>query len=205
MKAILLALLGGASAVINKPFQGDKCRALALRGGGTKGAYEAGVLKAMTEMLIPEEYAYDVVEGVSIGALNAGLIATFEVGDEKAAVDKLYDLWLSHPITDLWSNWKLLGPLEGIWRSSLLNIEGLEKMLHENFDGKKWVRGIAIQAVDINTGETVIFDETIPQEKMVPAMRGSSAIPLVFPAQIMDDMVLVDGGAFSNLDINEAI
>ena len=178
---------------------------MALRGGGTKGAYEVGVLKAMTEMLIPEEYAYDVVEGVSIGALNAGLMATYEVGDEKAAINKLYEMWMSHPITDLWSNWNFLGPLEGIWRSSLLSIKGLEQMLHENFDGKKWVRGIAIQAVDINTGETVIFDETTPQEKMVPALRGSSAIPLVFPPQIIDDMVLVDGGAFTNLDMNEAI
>jgi len=33
-----------------------KCRALALRGGGTKGAYEVGALKAMAALLNPIEY-----------------------------------------------------------------------------------------------------------------------------------------------------
>jgi predicted acylesterase/phospholipase RssA len=32
-----------------------KCRALALRGGGTKGAYEVGVLKGLVETLDPIE------------------------------------------------------------------------------------------------------------------------------------------------------
>jgi len=95
-------------------------------------------------MLIPEEYAYDVIEGVSVGGLNAGLFATYEKGDEIAAVDRLYDMWTSHPITDMWKNWDFLGPLEGIWRSSLLNVDGLEKMLHTVMDGRSWVRGLAL-------------------------------------------------------------
>ena len=33
-----------------------KCRALALRGGGTKGAYEVGVLKALISQENPIEY-----------------------------------------------------------------------------------------------------------------------------------------------------
>jgi hypothetical protein len=33
------------------PPKDGKCRALALRGGGTKGAYEVGALKAMVEMM----------------------------------------------------------------------------------------------------------------------------------------------------------
>ena len=32
-----------------------KCRALALRGGGSKGAYEIGALKALVEKLDPIE------------------------------------------------------------------------------------------------------------------------------------------------------
>ena len=35
------------------------------------------------------ETAYDVIEGVSAGAINAGLISTFEIGDEMRAV-----MWL---------------------------------------------------------------------------------------------------------------
>jgi len=36
---------------MEKEFNDGKCRALAMRGGGTKGAYEVGALKMMTEML----------------------------------------------------------------------------------------------------------------------------------------------------------
>ena len=53
-----------------------------MRGGGTKGAYEAGALKAMTEIMTKQEMAYDVVEGISAGAINAGIFATFQIGDE---------------------------------------------------------------------------------------------------------------------------
>ena len=41
----------------------------------------------------PEEYAYDVIVGVSIGALNAAMIGTFEKGKEKDAADFIWNLW----------------------------------------------------------------------------------------------------------------
>lgn len=73
-----------------------KCRALALRGGGTKGAYEVGALKALTSLLDPEDYAYDVVVGVSVGAINAALLSLFEKGSEPDAVETIEDLWLTN-------------------------------------------------------------------------------------------------------------
>ena len=63
-----------------------KCRALALRGGGTKGAYEVGALKAMLQYLDPMEYQYDVVVGVSVGAINAAFFSLFEKGEEAEAI-----------------------------------------------------------------------------------------------------------------------
>ena len=44
---------------------------LALEGGGAKGAYEIGAYRALTEM----GYRFDVICGVSIGAINAALLA----------------------------------------------------------------------------------------------------------------------------------
>ena len=46
-----------------------KCRVLALRGGGVHGFFEIGVLKAFVEKLDPVDVQYDIVSGVSIGAL----------------------------------------------------------------------------------------------------------------------------------------
>ena len=59
-----------------------QCRALALRGGGTKGNYEVGVLQSFLDNLPQEEIEYDVVVGVSIGAVNAATIGMYEKGEE---------------------------------------------------------------------------------------------------------------------------
>ena len=98
------------------PKKDGKCRALALRGGGTKGAYEVGALKAMVEMMQPLEYAYDVIVGVSIGAINAGILSLWKRGEEKYAVKYLEDVWANNAIADFWENWPYLGFVEGIWR-----------------------------------------------------------------------------------------
>ena len=41
----------------------------------------------------PEEYTYDVIAGVSVGALNAAILSFFEKGDEKRAIEELANLW----------------------------------------------------------------------------------------------------------------
>ena len=46
-------------------------RALVLAGGGSKGSYEAGFMKALKELGID----YQIVTGTSIGALNGCLLA----------------------------------------------------------------------------------------------------------------------------------
>ena len=50
---------------------GDKkCRALVLSGGGTNGAWEAGVIWGLTHYGDPTDYYYDVHTGVSAGSVN---------------------------------------------------------------------------------------------------------------------------------------
>lgn len=49
------------------------------------------------------------------------------------------------------------------------------------YGGQDVKRGLAIQAVDINTGNVVIFDEKTPKEDFVSAVMSSASIPLVFP------------------------
>ena len=53
---------------------------MAFRGGGSKGAYEVGVLNGILKKLHPDDYAYDVVTGVSVGAVNAGIFAKYPKG-----------------------------------------------------------------------------------------------------------------------------
>ena len=59
-------------------------QAIALAGGGTKGAYQVGAWKAMRELGIP----FDIVTGTSIGSVTAALMVQ---GD----FDRAWELWTS--------------------------------------------------------------------------------------------------------------
>ncbi|EMF7381930.1 patatin-like phospholipase family protein [Vibrio parahaemolyticus] len=60
---------------------------LVLSGGGAKGAYQVGVLKALAEM----EIEIQRVSGASIGALNSVIVASSSTTSE--AADKLDNIW----------------------------------------------------------------------------------------------------------------
>jgi len=58
------------------------CRALSLSGGGTKGAYEVGVLHKMARTLNGTDAQYDVISGISIGTVNGAFLSFFPLGQE---------------------------------------------------------------------------------------------------------------------------
>ena len=75
------------------PFE---CVALVLQGGGALGAYQAGVYEALAEANIHPDW----VSGVSIGAINAAIIAGNAPNDR---VDRLRAFWTDVTSAGLWS------------------------------------------------------------------------------------------------------
>jgi NTE family protein len=69
-----------------RPVSYDKKVALVLQGGGALGSYQAGVYEA----LAASEYLPDWVAGISIGAINAAIIAG---NPPDARVDRLRRFW----------------------------------------------------------------------------------------------------------------
>ena len=69
-----------------RPAQYDKKVALVLQGGGALGSYQAGVYEA----LAGSEYLPDWVAGISIGAINAAIIAG---NAPEHRVEKLHAFW----------------------------------------------------------------------------------------------------------------
>jgi len=56
----------------------DRCLVLALSGGGSGGAWEVGVLYGLAhDNQNIEDYFYDVVTGVSSGAINTAALAGY--------------------------------------------------------------------------------------------------------------------------------
>ena len=83
------------------PFE---CVALLLQGGGALGAYQAGVYEALAEANIHPDW----VAGISIGAINAAIIAG---NPRKSRVDRLREFWthVSSSAPWDWSGNLLLG------------------------------------------------------------------------------------------------
>lgn len=74
LKTLSLSLIATVSAQ-------KSCRALAMSGGGSKGAYEVGVLWGLVKNdPNPEKYKWDVITGVSAGALNTAIVTGFAPG-----------------------------------------------------------------------------------------------------------------------------
>lgn len=76
------------------PFE---CIALVLQGGGALGAYQAGVYEALAEASLHPDW----VAGISIGAINAALIAG---NAPEVRVEKLRAFWQT-VTADPWADW----------------------------------------------------------------------------------------------------
>jgi len=87
------------------------CRVLSLSGGGSKGAYEVGIYKTIYETFKNESSHYDVVSGVSVGAINTAGFGLYGPGEDGQLVDYLYNLWRNLESSDIWKMWDSWNPL----------------------------------------------------------------------------------------------
>ena len=81
-----------------------KQRALIFQGGGSLGAYEAGVFQGLYENLTEKANAaeeqkdkpiFDIVAGTSIGAINAAILVSYVAENKtwKGSAEKLNEFW----------------------------------------------------------------------------------------------------------------
>ena len=68
--------------------------ALYLAGGGARGAYQAGALKAISEILQTKKFPFTMLSGVSVGSINAAILAQ-HADDFLAGIKKIEKLWLN--------------------------------------------------------------------------------------------------------------
>src|SRR3984893_9389074 len=95
--------------------------ALALQGGGALGAYQGGVYQALAEAALHPDW----VAGISIGAINAAIIA----GNPPASrVDRLQEFWdlVSSPQTP-WLGHSVLLPSAGAMERNRQDVSPLLK------------------------------------------------------------------------------
>lgn len=67
-------------------------KALYLAGGGARGAYQSGVLKAIGHILQVKKLPFELISGVSVGSINAAVLAE-NAHDFPAGLEKLEAIW----------------------------------------------------------------------------------------------------------------
>ena len=72
-------------------------------GGANNGAWESGVLWGLVNYGNPEDFRYDVLSGISAGAINAIALVGWKIGDELNAAQWLSDMWRNLHNSDVWT------------------------------------------------------------------------------------------------------
>lgn len=178
----------------------NKKRALVLAGGGARGAYQVGM---MQELVSHQGLDFQIIRGVSVGALNAAFLAQASTsGDSlsnfKAKVDELYNLW-RYEIEGNHSVYAERGGFLGIvaGADSIYSFEPLRALI------KKYVninslrdsgRDFRVGIVSLVSGK--YYESTPDDDNFIEKLVASASIPVVFPyVDIKSERdVLVDGG-----------
>lgn len=191
---------------------------LALAGGGGKGAYQIGILKALLETHLLDKV--QIMAGTSVGALNeilflhkdfhlANYLWRNRIEQSILYLDKerLWNQWQKHKeekfsfsqIKDIFFSKGLKG---GIFsRDGLINILKNEvnlKLLH------KASKKLYATATCVSTKTIEYFDlNKIKDEKdIIDVLLASSAIPGIFGYQNIKGRAYYDGGVHSNVPID---
>ena len=59
--------------------------------------------------------------------------------------------------------------------------------------------------MDLDSGQVILFDESLTNEERVDAILSSAAVPFAFPYEEIEGMALVDGSLFSTISIGDPI
>lgn len=182
---------------------GGLVRALVLSGGGSKGAYQVGVLK---KWMVEEGADYDLIAGVSVGALNAAVLCQSVKGAPKDAWEQLNQFWLSVKTEKVCKSWWPFGVTAALWKPAAYNSEPLQQWVRGSLSARKIRasgRKLRVLAVSWDSGESRVVDETNPE--IVSWVLASSAVPgMLLPVEIGGEL-WADGGLRSVTPLGEAV
>ncbi len=168
---------------INKPLI-----ALTLPGGGARAAYQAGVLRGISDICSFEESPFQIISGISAGAINGMWLASGAT-DFTMATEMMYDNWKNLTVEDVyktdaatlistgakWLRNLSLGDVFGKSRINyMLDTSPLRKLLTERIDfnliqknlDNKLIYGLALSTTDYHLGCGVTFftgNKAIPE------------------------------------------
>lgn len=185
---------------------------LVLEGGGVKGVYQLGALKALYEAGVH----FDGVAGTSIGALNGaaligagieGLASMWKTVMESDAFE-LDEDWLAkykHKDFDLnliTYAGKKLGNVHEVLKDSYVRAENFVYGNLNEEAVRKSPMDFGLVTYNITDMKPVeVMKEDIPKGKLIDYVIASASFP-IFPAKEIDGVKYIDGGVYDNMPVN---
>jgi len=167
--------------------------ALVLCGGGSRGAVELGLYRALVELGI----RIDLVVGTSIGAINGAAVAAGLPPDALARV------WRGLRRRDIFTiNWQLFWKL--LWADSLYDHRPLRQFLERHLPVRRFedlAIPLIVTGTDFRTGQPLYWR----RGDLLEALMASVAMPGLFPPQLVQGVQVVDGGISDNVPIDVAV
>jgi NTE family protein len=182
----MLNVSGSANLFLSNEGRMAKKTALIMSGGGAKGAFQTGAEKYARE---EKGYTWDIIAGVSVGALNGAMLAM-----EK--YQRLWEIWNTlgndQVFTGGFNLWSAIKVAFGA--KSFYGNEPLWKKLQAELDPDLVKADLRIGTVSLVTGEYVQFDKA--EKQLAKAVLASTVMPIVWtPVDISDAYpCMVDGG-----------
>lgn len=153
---------------------------LCLSGGGARGIYHIGVLKAIEE----KKLKISICSGTSVGALMASLY----FGGVSA--DKILQLANE-------TKWfKFISP--SIPSKGLTDLDYLKKVLENNIQARTFEQlttPCKFATTNITTGQLTIFESG----DFIKPVLASCSVPMLFKPVVIDNELYLDGGILMNM------
>jgi NTE family protein len=177
---------------------GNPRTAFVLAGGGSLGAVQVGMLKALTRLGV----APDFVVGASVGAING---VCFAMEPDEQGVARLERIWLRLHRADIFPLSATSSILAALGRRDhLVTPAPLRALIESELPGQRLEDAripCYVVATDVLSGEEI----ALASGPVAPALLASAAIPAVFPVVSIDGRHLMDGGVANNTPISTAV
>lgn len=188
-------------------------RAIVLSGGGTKGAYELGVWRALRELSID----YQIVTGTSIGSINGALMAVddYEHCEEMWANLQMEDMMVdgitvTNTMEDFYNQKQGLLPfLKKYMKNKGIDNSPFTEFIEKNLDEdriRKSPIDYGLVTVRFPSLEPFMHSKKdIPRGLLKDFVIASSSVFPAFPMHKIGDEVYLDGCYHDNLPIDLAV
>ncbi len=180
-------------------------RALVLSGGGSKGAFQVGVLK---RWMGEQGTDYDIMCGSSVGALNIAGLASAPFGRPKEAIRLLENFWLTKIVgtKSVYRRWWPFGRWHSLWKTSVYDSTPLIHLIRENIDPVKVAscgRLLAVGAVCLDTGEHEFGTGKDP--RFIDWVLASASYPVFLAPVEINGKLYSDGGMANVTPLGQAM